>query len=138
MARRSSKQRSLFPVQSFVDRPYEKGSIFDILERFGDAVFSRKDFPEADPEVGGRPGYCPVLLSKLAVLQAKHGWDDRETVARCGFDLRIEACLGLGLEAKGPSQPTLSRHRGRMQQLGLDHSTPRRRRWDCPRTSSGA
>jgi hypothetical protein len=61
-----------------------------------------------------------VLLSKLAVLQAKHGWDDRETVARCGFDLRIKACLGLGLEAKGPSQPTLSRHRGRMQQLGLD------------------
>jgi hypothetical protein len=73
MARRSSKQHSLFPAQSFVDRPYEKGSIFDILERFGDAVFSRKDFPEADPEVGGRPGYCPVLLSKLAVLQAKRG-----------------------------------------------------------------
>jgi hypothetical protein len=122
MARRSSKQRSLFPVQSFVDRPYEKGSIFDILERFGDAVFSRKDFPEADPEVGGRPGYCPVLLSKLVVLQAKHGWDDRETVARCGFGLRIEACLGLGLEAKGPSHP------GR----ACIRSKPKKMRVRCP------
>jgi len=32
-------------------------------------------------------GWCPVLLSKLVVLQAKHSWDDRETVARCGYDL---------------------------------------------------
>jgi len=65
-------------------------------------------------------GWCPVLLSKLVVLQAKHSWDDRETVARCGYDLRVKACLGLALDDSGPGQATLCRHRQRMQELGLD------------------
>lgn len=120
MARRSSKQRSLLAVESFVPRPYAKGSLFDVVARFGDVVFNRRDFPAANPELGGRVGWCPVLLSKLSVLQAKHGWDDRETVARCGYDLRVKGCLGLALDDSGPGQATLCRHRQRMQELGLD------------------
>jgi len=120
VARRNSKQRPLLAVESFVPQPYAKGSIFDVLARFGDVVFSRADFPAVAPELGGRVGWCPVLLSRLVVLQAKHGWDDRGTVARCGYDLRVKACLGLALDDSGPGQATLCRHRQAMQELGLD------------------
>jgi hypothetical protein len=120
VARRGSKQQPLFPVRAFVPRPYEKGSIYDMLARFGDALFPRADFPEADPSLGGTPGWCPVQLTKLVILQASHGWTDREAVRRASLDLQVKACLGLGIEQHGPSQPTLCRHRQQMQALGLD------------------
>ncbi|NJK31902.1 MAG: transposase, partial [Deltaproteobacteria bacterium] len=120
MARRGSKQQPLFPVRAFVPHPYEKGSIYDMLARFGEALFPRGDFPEADASLGGTPGWCPVQLSKLAILQAAHGWTDREAVRRGSLDLQVKACLGLGIEQNGPSQPTLCRHRQQMQALGLD------------------
>jgi hypothetical protein len=120
VARRGSKQQPLFPVHAFVPRPYEKGSIYDMLARFGEALFPRGDFPEADPSLGGTPGWCPVQLTKLVVLQAAHGWTDREAVRRGSLDLQVKACLGLGIEQHGPSQPTLCRHRQQMQALGLD------------------
>lgn len=101
-------------------KPYEEGSIYDMLVRFGEVLFSRSDFPASDPSLGGTIGWCPVLLTKLVVLQAMHGWTDRETVRRGRVDLQVKACLGLGIEQDGPSQPTLCRHRQRMQELGLD------------------
>ena len=120
MTRRESKQKALYPVESFLPQPYESGSFYDALARFGDVVFVRSDFPASEASDGGKVGWCPVLLSKLVLLQAKHGWTDRETVVRSRVDLQVKACLGLGLEQNGPSQPTLSRHRQRMHQLGLD------------------
>lgn len=101
-------------------KPYEEGSIYDMLARFGDVLFRRSDFPESDPSLGGTIGWCPVLLTKLVVLQAMHGWTDRETVRRGRVDLQVKACLGLGIEQDGPSQPTLCRHRQQMQGLGLE------------------
>ena len=120
VARRDSRQAPLFPVTSFIPKPYERFSLYDILARFGEFLFRRSDFPAAEPALGGQTGWCPVQLSKLVVLQAKHGWTDRETVQRGAYDLQVKACLGLGIESKGPSQPTLCRHRQRMQELGLD------------------
>lgn len=99
---------------------YEKGSIYDVLERFGDALFKRTDFPESDEKLGGSVGWCPIQLTKLVILQAKHGWSDRETVRRAATDMQVKACLDLGIEQLGPSQPTLCRHRQQMQTLKLD------------------
>ena len=107
-------------MRAFLPRPYEEGSIYDTLARFGDALFRRSDFPKSDPSLGGTKGWCPVLLTKLVVLQAMHGWTDREAVRRGRVDLEVKACLGLGIEQHGPSQPTLCRHRQQMQELGLD------------------
>lgn len=120
VTRRGSKQELLFPVRAFMPKPYEEGSIYDMLARFGDVLFRRSDFPESDPSLGGTIGWCPVLLTKLVVLQAMHGWTDRETVRRGRVDMQVKACLGLGVEQNGPSQPTLCRHRQQMQALGLD------------------
>jgi hypothetical protein len=120
VTRRGSKQELLFPVRAFMPKPYEEGSIYDMLARFGEVLFRRSDFPESDPSLGGTIGWCPVLLTKLVVLQAMHGWTDRETVRRGRVDMQVKACLGLGIEQNGPSQPTLCRHRQRMQELGLD------------------
>ena len=99
---------------------YEKGSIYDVLERFGGALFKRMDFPESAEELGGSVGWCPIQLTKLVILQAKHGWSDRETVRRAATDMQVKACLDLGIEQLGPSQPTLCRHRQQMQRLKLD------------------
>jgi len=99
---------------------YEKGSIHDVLERFGDALFKRTDFPDSDADLGGTVGWCPIQLTKLVILQAKHGWSDRETVRRAATDMQVKACLDLGIEQLGPSQPTLCRHRQQMQKLKLD------------------
>lgn len=107
-------------MHAFVPRPYEKGSLYDMLARFGEVLFRRADFPEADASLGGTPGWCPILLTKLVMLQAAHGWTDREAVRRASLDLQVKACLGLGIEQTGPSQPTLCRHRQQMQALGLD------------------
>lgn len=126
MTRRGSKQELLFPVRAFMPKPYEEGSIYDVLVRFGEALFSRADFPTSDPLLGGTVGWCPVLLTKLVVLQGTHGWTDRETVRRASVDLQVKACLGMGIEQNGPSQPTLCRHRQRMQELELDGKYRRR------------
>ena len=78
------------------------------------------DFPESPREQGGADAYCPVLLSKLVLLQRHHSWTDRETVHRARCDMAVKAVLGLGLEQDGPSQPTLCRHRNKMQQRQLE------------------
>lgn len=118
--RHDSRQRPLFAVRQFLTEPYPRGSIYDVLARYGGFLFRRSDFPIAERSRGGEVGWCPVLLSALVVLQQKHGWTDRETVRRATVDLQVKACLGMGIEQRGPSQPTLSRHRELMRQLGLD------------------
>ena len=120
MARQNSRQQSLFNVRQFVPQPFEPGSLYDVLEQFGDLIIYRSDFEEADPSLGGNEGWCPVLLSKLELLRGKNGWSDRQAVDMASNHLKVKACLGLGVERRGPSQPTLSRHRARMQKLGLD------------------
>lgn len=105
----------------FVPQPYPRGAVSDVLARYGGFLIRRSDFPESDYSLGGNRGFCPVQLSALVILQQQHGWTDRETVRRASMDLQVKACLGLGIEQKGPSQPTLCRHRKWMQELGLDH-----------------
>jgi len=118
--RRDSRQLPLFPVTSFFKHPYPRGSLYDLLARFGEFLFRRSDFPEAEAALGGETGWCPVVLSKLELLRQKHSWTDREAVNRATYDLQVKACLGLGLEQHGPSQTTLCRHRLQMQELKLD------------------
>lgn len=115
-----TRQRPLFDVRRFLPEPYPRGSFYDVLERFGGVVVRTSDFPEGDHRDGGAEPYCPVLLSKLVLLQRYHGWKDRETVHRARCDMAVKACLGLGLEQTGPSQPTLSRHRNKMHRKQLD------------------
>ena len=120
MVRNDSRQQPLFLVNQFLPEPFEKGSFFDVLHRFGRFIIRSSDFPQSNPLNGGQEGWCPVQLSFLVLLQRKHGWSDRETVNRATVDLQVKACLGMGVEQRGPSQPTLCRHRQLMQELGLD------------------
>ena len=77
-----SRQQPLFAVRRFLPRPYQTGSFFDVLERFGSLIIKAEDFPRVSHEAGGVPGFCVVLKSKLVLLQRKHGWSDEETVLR--------------------------------------------------------
>lgn len=115
-----TKQRPLFEVRRFLPQPYPVGSFYDVLERFGGILIRASDFPAHHQEQGGSDAYCPVLLSKLVLLQRHHSWSDRETVHRARCDMAVKAALGLGLDQDGPSQPTLCRHRLKMQQRQLD------------------
>jgi len=114
-----SRQLHVFSVRQFVPNPYPLGSFYDTLERYGELIIYRDDFPEADPSLGGSKAWCPVLMSKLVLIQQKHGWSDRETVQRAKTDLQVKACLGLGVADEGPGQATLVRHRAEMEQLDL-------------------
>jgi hypothetical protein len=115
-----SRQGPLFDVRRFVPEPYPAGSFYDTLERYGELIIQRDDFPRgADPSLGGNEAWCPVLKTKLVLIQRFHGWDDRETVQRATTDLQVKACLGLGVDEPGPSQPTLVRHRQRMEEQKL-------------------
>jgi len=101
-------------------KPYDPWSFFGVLERFGDLIIRRADFPEPSAvDLGGESAWCPVLLSKLELIRQKHGWTDRAAVEAARTDMRVKACLGLGLDQPGPSQPTLCRHRALMLRLGL-------------------
>lgn len=113
------RQRPLFDVRSFRSQPYEDFSFHWILERYAMLLIRRSDFPASNELLGGAPSWCPVLLSKLVIIQAKEGWSDDETVRRATVDLQVKACLGLGVDQRGPSQPTLSRHRQLMESLEL-------------------
>lgn len=115
-----TKQRPLFDVRRFLPQPYPVGSFYDVLERFGGVLIRASDFPAYHQEQGGSDAYCPVLLSKLVLLQRHHSWSDRETVHRARCDMSVKAVLSLGLDQDGPSQPTLCRHRLKMQQRQLD------------------
>src|SRR5580658_2016418 len=116
----NSRQQPLFAVRRFVPKPYETGSFYDMLERYGELLIKAEDFPRTSLGEGGVDGICVVLKSKLVLIQKKHSWSDEETVRRVRTDLEVKACLGLGVEQEGPSQPTLSRHRKRMEELELD------------------
>jgi|JI9StandDraft_1071089.scaffolds.fasta_scaffold30663_3 hypothetical protein len=115
-----TRQRPLFDVRRFLPQPYPRGSFYQVLEQLGGIVVRASDFPNSDPRDGGADSYCPVLLSKLVLLQRHHQWTDRETVHRARCDMAVKACLGLGLEQAGPSQSTLCRHRNKMQLRQLD------------------
>lgn len=120
MTVQDSRQAPLFDVRSFRTDPYEVGSFFWMLEHFGHLIIFRDDFPQADPALGGKPQWCPVLKSKLVLIQKKEQWSDRRAVEAVKTDLRVKATLGLGVESDSPGQATLSRHRQRMEELGLD------------------
>lgn len=114
-----SRQLHVFSVRQFIPNPYPVGSFYDTLERYAELVIYRSDFPEADPSLGGSEAWCPVLMSKLVLIQKKHGWSDRETVQHAETNLQVKACLGLGVEVAGPGQATLVRHRAKMESLDL-------------------
>jgi hypothetical protein len=114
-----TRQVPLFSVQQFLPRTYEAGSLYDVMARYGDLIIRREDWPEVSHAEGGTWSYCPVMMSKLVVLQRAGGWTDRETVRRASYDLMVKDCLGLGVEQVGPSQSKLCRHRQAMQAKGL-------------------
>jgi hypothetical protein len=120
MTVQDSRQTPLFDVRSFRPKPFEVGSFYWMVESFSELLIFREDFPEADHTLGGKQAWCPVLKSKMVLIQRKEGWSDRRVVEAVKTDLRVKAALGLGVESDGPGQATLSRHRQRMEELGLD------------------
>jgi Transposase DDE domain/Transposase domain (DUF772) len=114
-----TRQRPLFAVKKFLPKTYDAGSLYDVMARYGDLIIREQDWPDVSHVQGGTWSYCPVLMSKLVVLQRAGGWTDRETVRRASYDLMVKDCLGLGVEQRGPSQSKLCRHRQAMQQKGL-------------------
>jgi Transposase DDE domain/Transposase domain (DUF772) len=121
-----TRQRPLFAVKKFLPTTYEAGSMYDVMARYGELIIRGEDWPEVSHAEGGTWSYCPVMMSKLVVMQRAGGWTDRETVRRASYDLMVKDCLGLGVEQTGPSQSTLCRHRQAMQQKGLEQVYHRR------------
>lgn len=121
MITRSGREQSqVFDVRQFRPAPYPLWSFYGVLERFGELIIRHDDFPEFDGTKGGQEGWDPVVVAKLELIRQRHGWKDREAVEAGHNDMRVKACLGLGVEEDGPSQPTLCRIRCQMEEQGLD------------------
>ena len=120
LRRGGGEQGRLFDVRQFRPAPYPLWSFYGVLERFGELIIRSSDFPDFDGTRGGREGWDPVVVAKLELIRQRHGWTDREAVGAGDNDMRVKACLGLGVEEDGPSQPTLCRVRCCMQEQGLD------------------
>lgn len=112
------RQTPVFDVRQFVPQPYADDSFFALIEQSAHLIIREADFPP--PAGPGQRPHDPVMLSKLVLLMTRFGWTEREAARRTEFDLQVKACLGLGIDERGPSQPTIHRHRDRMKSLGLD------------------
>ena len=120
ITRSGREQGRVFDVRQFRPAPYPLWSFYGVLERFGELIIRSSDFPDFDGTKGGHEGWDPVVVAKLELIRQRHGWADREAVEAGHNDMRVKACLGLGVEEDGPSQPTLCRVRGYMEEQGLD------------------
>ena len=120
VTRSSDHQSPVFDVRQFRPSPYPVWSWYGILERYGALIIRREDFPDFDGTRGGEEGWDPVLVAKLELIRQRNGWADRTAVDAGHNDLRVKACLGLGVDEDGPSQSTLCRIRLYMQEHGLD------------------
>nr|MBC8327361.1 transposase [Planctomycetota bacterium] len=112
-----SRQGSLFAVRTLTPDPYEAHSFLGLLETLGEHLFDRRDFPP--DQSTGTSAWCPVLMTKLILIQRKNSWSDEQTVDAARQRLDVKACLGLGIHQPGPSAAKLSRHRTMLAERGL-------------------
>lgn len=97
----------------------------DVLERIKALV----DWAAIETRLGafypsrtGEPGYPPVVMFKVALLQVWHGLSDPEMEAALDDRLSFRRFAGLSLEDEVPDHSTIWRFRERLAKRGLDRA----------------
>ena len=110
----ADRQRELLDVESVAGHLLEAGSVFAFLAEHRDRLFPASMFADLFPSGRGRPSIPPEVVASVIVLQALHGYSDREAVDAVTFDLRWKAACGYAIDAKGFDPSTLTYWRRRL------------------------
>lgn len=114
MQGRSRDQRDLFDAESMAGDLLEPGSVFAFLAEHRLTLFPEEMFADLFRSSRGRPSVPADVVAAVLVLQALHGYSDREATEAVTFDLRWKAACGLGVQAVGFHPTTLTYWRRRL------------------------
>lgn len=90
------------------------GSVFGFLAEHRHRLFPDDMFADLFPSGRGRRSLPGDVAASVLVLQALHGYSDREAVDAVTFDLRWKAACGFPIDAKGFHPSTLTYWRRRL------------------------
>lgn len=92
----------------------EPGSVFAFLAEHRLTLFPEEMFADLFRSARGRPSVPADVVAAVLVLQALHGYSDREATEAVTFDLRWKAACGLGVQAPAFHPTTLTYWRRRL------------------------
>ena len=110
----ADRQRELLDVESVAGHLLPAGSVFAFLAEHRLRLFPAEMFIDLFPSGRGRPSVPPEVIASVLVLQALHGYSDREAVDAVTFDLRWKAACGYAIDAAGFHPTTLTYWRRRL------------------------
>ena len=110
----ADRQRELLDVESLAGHLLPAGSVFAFLAEHRDRLFPASMFTDLFPSGRGRPSIPGEVVASVLVLQALHGYSDREAAEALTFDLRWKAACGYAVDAAGFHPSTLTYWRRRL------------------------
>lgn len=110
----ADRQRELLDVESLAGHLLPAGSVFAFLAEHRDRLFPASMFTDLFPSGRGRPSIPGEVIASVLVLQALHGYSDREAAEALTFDLRWKAACGYAVDAAGFHPSTLTYWRRRL------------------------
>lgn len=110
----ADRQRELLDVESLAGHLLVPGSVFAFLAEHRLRLFPPEMFTDLFPSGRGRPSIPPEVIASVLVLQALHGYSDREAIEALTFDLRWKAACGYAVDATGFHPSTLTYWRRRL------------------------
>ena len=105
-------------MESVAGHLLRPGSVFAFLAQHRSRVFPPALFADLFPTGRGRPSVPPEVVATVLVLQALHGFSDREAVEALTFDLRWKAACGLAITDTAFDPSTLTYWRRRLAASG--------------------
>ncbi|MFK5634928.1 IS1182 family transposase [Ornithinimicrobium sp. LYQ103] len=110
----ADRQRELLDVEALAGHLLPAGSVFAFLAAHRLELFPASMFADLFPSGLGRPSIPPEVIASVLVLQALHGYSDREAAEALTFDLRWKAACGYAVDAAGFHPSTLTYWRKRL------------------------
>lgn len=104
----------MLDVESVAGHLLPPGSVFAFLAEHRLRLFPAEMFTDLFPSGRGRPSIPPEVVASVLVLQALHGYSDREAVDAVTFDLRWKAACGYAIDAAGFHPTALTYWRRRL------------------------
>jgi IS5 family transposase len=107
-------ERELLDAESVAGHLVEPGSVFWLLAAHRRELFPPEMFADLFPSGTGRPSVPPDVAAAVLVLQALHGFSDREAMTALRTDLRWKVACGLPVGHAGFDSSTLTYWRRRL------------------------
>jgi Transposase domain (DUF772)/Transposase DDE domain len=114
--------RRLLDAAALAGHLVPAGSMFAFLAAHRAAVFPDADYADLFAPAGmGRPSLPATQMAAVLVLQALHGYPDRETAEAVRFDVRWKVAIGAPLDDPGFDASSLVYWRNRIARSDRPH-----------------